>query len=136
MLYIARDLVSDSSAVDVCDSSRHFCSRVARVFVGYAHYGESSRPCPALQTISACGRSCGFDLVRVHRPSSLTVSGVFVYSACSPTLVRIRRDPTANRCPRPLNVAVTAPYLWSSLYPIRPSHNCPASCVASTAPQR
>jgi len=136
MLYVAQDLVSGSSAVDVCGSSRHFCSRVARVFVGYAHHGESPCPCLVLPTISACGRSCVFDLVRVHHPLSLTESDVSVYSACSPSLARIRRDPTANRCPRPLNVAVTALYLWPSLYPTRPSHNHPASGVASTAPQR
>ena len=133
----ARDLVNDLSHDDVCSSSRHLCSCVVHVSVGYVHWGENPCPCPVLAT-SACGCSCVCDLVHVHYLVSLTARDVSVYSACAPSLAqtRPRWGSSSNRCPRLSNVIVTIPYLWPSLYPIRLSHTRPASCAASTVLQR
>lgn len=135
--------VSGLFAVDVCGSSRCLCSRVVRVFVGYAHCGESPCPCLVLLTGSACGCSCVCDLVRVCYLVSLTADGISVdlarvLSRAQTRLhwVRVPSSCFSNRYPKLSNVAVNGPHLWPSLYPTRLSHSHPASCAFSTVLRR
>lgn len=127
----AWDSVSDLSGVDAC-SSRHPCSPVVHVFVGYVHCGESPCLCLVPATASACGCSCVCDLVHVHPNANATAS---VCSVCvpSPAHTRPRSSPSSNRHPRLSNVAVAVPY---ALRPIRLSRGHPAASAAWTVLQR